>query len=212
MQLLSRPFRATAALVASVVLFGASARADFVALTVTPDPFNTINDHVGYSLGYEFKMNSTETVTQLGYFDDGLMTQSHAVGIYTTAGTLLASTTVTTADALTANFRYHAIAPLTLSAGQTYVIAGVSGVLDPYAFNPTALSTDPSVTFISGDYRQSFTLEFPTTIDHFVGYFGPNFIVRSAVPEPSTVCLLGIGATSSLVGAWRRRTGRKARD
>jgi hypothetical protein len=182
----------------------AVARADFAAFAVTPDPFSTFNDHLGYSLGYEFKMSSTQKVGQLGYFDNGLLTESHPVGIYDPAGTLLTSATVSATDPLSANFRYHPIAPITLTAGQTYFIAGVSGIIDDYAFTPMAFSSDPSVKFISSAYVQSTTLAFPKLVEQ-VGYFGPNFMIAGAVPEPAAVSLLAIGALSSWIAARRRR-------
>jgi hypothetical protein len=194
------------ALVTIVTLaLGANLRADSVAVTIVPDPNNTFNNFPpSYSFGYEFLANSDMTVTQLGYFADTELTETHVVGIYTASGTLLASTTVTNADSLTDFFRYSAIAPLVLTAGQEYVIAGTSGVIDPYAFTPTSFSFDPSLTFVTDLFDESSSLIFPTSSSGVVGYFGPNFQFTSAVPEPSTLLLGSIAAIGGLVLSCRR--------
>jgi hypothetical protein len=179
------------ALIVAFLAAAAVARADFAAMAVTADPLNTFNDHLGYSLGYEFKMSSTQTVSQLGYFDNGLITESHSVGIYAAGGTLLISATVSSTDPLTANFRYHSIAPITLTAGQTYFIAGVSGIVDDYAFTPIAFSSDPSVKFVSSAYVQSTTLAFPKAIDGQIGYFGPQFHDCGRGSRTSDVLVVG---------------------
>ena len=92
-----------------------------------------------YALGYEFQANANITVTQLGYFVDTTLTESHDVGLYdATTMALLASTTVINGDMMVANFAYNAISGVTLTAGNDYVIVGTSGFNDPYTFNPTS--------------------------------------------------------------------------
>jgi len=61
-----------------------------------------------WDFGINFSVNAPVTVTGLGYYDDfgdGFL-HSHEVALYNAAGTLLASGTVTSADALAGNFRY----------------------------------------------------------------------------------------------------------
>ncbi len=194
---------------------GAHARADSVAVTITPDPASTFNNGFGYSLGYEFLANSNITVTQLGYFDYTGLTESHDVGLYdATTMTLLASTTVTSASTVNGNFAYNAISSVTLTAGQDYVIMGTSGVNDPYTFNPTSFSTDPSISFVQSAYIQNggTSLSYPDTFDPTTtGYFGPNFqFTAAAVPEPSSLMLGSLAVAGGLLVAGRRRLSRTA--
>jgi hypothetical protein len=187
---------------------GAHARADSAAVAITPDPSSTFNNGNGYSLGYSFEANSNITVTQLGYFADPTLAESHDVGLYTSTGILLASTVVTNADTLIANFIYNAITPVALTAGQDYVIMGSSGLVDPYSFNPISFSTDPSITYLQDGFAFGNGLAFPTQTDGpgTVGYFGPNFLLASAVvPEPSTLVLGGLAAMGGLLVGCRRR-------
>jgi hypothetical protein len=70
-------------------------------------------------------------VDALGIFDqdgDGLE-DAHPTGIWTSGGTLLAQVTVSpgTGGNLVASYRYASIAPLTLAAGQTYVLRAYFG-------------------------------------------------------------------------------------
>ena len=99
-----------------------------VAYTFTSAP---ISYDTQLSLGFVFTANANFNVTSLGYYDDqgdGFLTP-HEVGIFDSSGTLLASTTLAagTSGALGPNdFRYQAITPLALVAGDTYTIAGLS--------------------------------------------------------------------------------------
>jgi hypothetical protein len=187
---------------------GVNARADVVALSITPNPNNTFNNGSGYSLGYEFHANSNMTVTQVGYFANPGLTETHNIGIYTAGGTLVTASTVTSADPLTVNFRYHALASsVTLTAGQDYFIMGSSGVVDPYTFTPTAISTNAALTFLQSGFALGNSLAFPTVLNDISnGYFGPNFQFTTAasVPEPSTLTLCGLTAISGLAVAWRK--------
>lgn len=179
---------------------------DSFAISLTPDPANTFNNGTGYSLGFRFTLSQDITVNALGFFADTSLTQSHAVGIFNTGGSLLVSTTVTGADPLTSDFRYHSISPFALAAG-TYVISGVTGLVDPYTFAPITFSTAPGVTFISSEFIQSSSLAFPNSTDNLTAYFGPNFEFGPAVgsvPEPSSWIFLITMA--GFIGTAGRRT------
>jgi hypothetical protein len=82
--------------------------------------------------GWSFLAGSQDLeVDALGIFDqdgDGLE-DAHPTGIWTSGGTLLAQVTVSpgTGGNLVASYRYASLAPLTLAAGQTYVLGAYFG-------------------------------------------------------------------------------------
>ena len=89
-------------------------------------PFNPITgESLGsgpFTLGWEFSLSSTVTVTALGSFDStgtGLA-ESHDGGIRDSTGTLLVSATVAagTADPLIGQLRYASVSAITLAPVQ----------------------------------------------------------------------------------------------
>ena len=83
------------------------------------------NYYLPQTLGDIFTPAENITVTSLGLFDyqDNGLGEAHEVGIFNQSGTLLASGLVSagTVNPLADHFRYAAIAPLALTAGQTYI-------------------------------------------------------------------------------------------
>jgi hypothetical protein len=101
-------------------------------------------------------VNEPITITHLGLIDDGSdgMSAAHAVGVWTNAGTLLASATVPagTGGTLVGQFRYVPITPIELTADQVYRVGGqmpnevyLSDVT--YAPVPQILIVDAAYTF-----------------------------------------------------------------
>lgn len=207
-----RNVRLCAALLCSLLVTGVSpAWADIPAVTLD----NTTGLALAnppFTLGWHFLVNTPITVTQVGVFDDnqnGLVV-SYPVGIWDSVGNLLGSTTVAsgTSDPLINQFRYHPIAPISLSAGQTYHIGALYTTgTDPLIFPGSAINfaTDPSISFLKSAFIDGSSLNDPTiSTDTMPGYFGPNFTL-TPVPEPSCLALLGI-STLCLVGyTWRRQ-------
>jgi hypothetical protein len=160
--------------------------------------------------GIDFTVGSSDLlVTSLGYFDDfgdGFLSD-HEVGIYDTSGTLLASTDVTNSDPLTGHFRFDAITPVTLQAGNSYVVVGVNGS-DHYTYVDPGFVTDPDVTYHGAEYANGTTLFDPSASHNNFndGFWGPNFQigVASASPEPATFGFMGMGLTA-LFATLRRR-------
>src|SRR5450755_2722444 len=80
-----------------------------------------------FTLGWEFTVSQSITVTALGAFDDSQdgLAESHDVGIWDSVGNLLGSTTVAagTVDPLVNQFRYSSVS-FTLAPG-TYEIGAL---------------------------------------------------------------------------------------
>ena len=172
------------------------------------------------SLGFVFTANTSFNVTSLGYYDyqgDGFLT-AHEVGIFSSSGTLLASTTLAagTSGVLGPNdFRYQAISPLALVAGDAYTIAGLSPNLsgnDPWIYGgpseTTGFSFNPDITIPLNAARY---LYYPGGLvdppDHYADYqfYAVNFNGPvSNVPEPSTWAMILLGFAGLGVAGYRR--------
>jgi hypothetical protein len=169
------------------------------------------------TLGYEFTVNSATTVTDLGIFDAGsaglLATQS--VGVWTSEGTLLASTTIAVGTGTTIDgFVYQSLSTaLDLEAG-TFRIGSTNGGVSVDGYTQFAGVTNNTALVTHGTSFVSFgaSLTRPTTTFGDSGaYFGPNMIVEatviSAVPIPAALPLLlaGLGG----LGFIRRQSKRR---
>jgi len=153
--------------------------------------------------GWRFAVNSDVTVVDLGVYDhdqDGLA-GSHQIAIYSMGGTELAKTDLLAGTGvLDGLFRYQAIAPVTLFAGQAYAIIELTpGVAtndsaDPYLFDPVGFTTDPRITYQDDVsdlvFFQDPQVSFTTRSDPNQGgpgneaWFGPNFRIQLPDPDP----------------------------
>jgi hypothetical protein len=144
-------------------------------------PFNSYNG-AGETDGFEFTAATAGNVTALGIFAGPSLTlpsgQNFEVGLWTSSGTLLASTTVTSADTAIGSFYFHSITPVPLTAGQTYVVGArmTSGVLTYFGGSFTMAS---GLEYVGSRWITSSTLAMPTDYDGTEsdpGYFGANFL------------------------------------
>ena len=226
--------RLNLAAVAALGMFGMMRPAH--AQTAAYDFSNTFaNAYSGgnLNLGFEFAPTAAISVTSLGLFDsrqDGLV-NDHAIGLWDTSGTLIASATVSSGvtDPLVGKFRYVSISPITLSAGTHYVIGASypysnnvpessqdGFVLSANGFSPalTGFKTSKEITYITSRDDGGASLTFPALFGSALGvngpgFFGPNFLftpAASAVPEPGSVALLvGMAVVGAGVLRGRRR-------
>lgn len=171
------------------------------------------------TLGWSFSVLAPIRVTSLGYWDEGGngLVDAHDVGLWTSAGDLVAQATVTDASPTTVtsvsglgSWQFQPLAsPLVLNAGE-YVLGGFypGNSQDFFRFVETSTATDPLVTFTGvRDGTFAPTLTFPILINTPDGaYFGPNFQFESAaVPEPTSLVLLGAGLVGVGIRRWRKR-------
>jgi hypothetical protein len=193
----------------ALVLNGPLARAQTQAIDFTGgDEWAPFSNAV---MGWQFNLSTIVTLTDLGHFDEGNdgFGESHQVALWTTGGTLLASTTlasglsgtpVVSASGLGA-FRYNPVTPVVLTPGD-YVLGTYSATeLDSGRYDVSSTSTAAGFTFTQARYSISgsgFVLPaftFPTT----GGVFGPNLrFAASAAPEPGSLCLLSLLALPGL--------------
>jgi Domain of unknown function (DUF4082)/PEP-CTERM motif len=190
-------------LLLGIVLLPVPARAGSIGLTAFSGGSNFTNfNGTHMTLGWSFTATDDLIATMLGFWDaspTGPLGQNHQVGLWTSGGTLVASTTVLTTSPLTGGFRYEAIAPTLLLSGQSYVLGAeyYSPFADLYRQSATSATFDPAISFL-GDTRNDSAggFSFPGTLTTNTGRFGPNIQFEAAVPEPASVFLMGLGAVA----------------
>ena len=175
-----------------------------------------------------FTINKDVTASGLGYYADPRTgnADGNAVALYEcadagclTTGTLLASVNVTNIYPINGHFRYVTITPVTLQAGHSYEVAGVSNQ-DNYTWADPGFGTDPALTILttSGQASRWQSLGTPDflTGSPFLdrgaddGYWGPNIFLGDAggfthgVPEPASWAMM-VGGFGLIGSAMRRR-------
>ena len=168
------------------------------------DP-QTVSTNGTWMMGYEFNTTADVNVTALGAFDhlgNGFVTD-HNVGIWDFSGNLLASTIVTSSDALNGHFRYSTISALTLLSGNTYIVGSDlwGGQGDAWAWRETGglnLIEATGIDHVQDRFLSSSGFGFPSQSEGTLrdGFYGANFLVDSdinQVPEPASFILFGLG-------------------
>jgi hypothetical protein len=195
-------------LVAAGVLTPLLVSADSLAINPS-GPLQSYNGN-GEIDGFAFSATSAMDVTALGIFAGPSLSLpgsgSFAVGLWTDSGSLIASTSVTSADSSQNSFFFHSITPVSLVAGQNYVVGAQmgGGVLTYYGGGYTMAD---GLEFVGNRWDSSPSLVMPTSNDgpfNDPGYLGGNLLVSTAVPEPSSTGLMMLGVLAIVMGLWRR--------
>lgn len=162
--------------------------------------YSPITSSVNRSLGWTFQPLADINVTALGTFDYIVSgAGGWQVGLWRADGTLLASETITASSAAVNQSLYQSITPVLLTAGQTYYVAvySPSGPFPFYVVGPNAdpngyATMSPEIQLGIIAYSPNAGFAFPSTTAGLPGdaIIAPNFQFQ-AVPEPSTLCLLG---------------------
>lgn len=175
----------------------APAMAD-VAVTVQDQGTNPFGGAT-WTLGFEFSPVVDVNVTSLGFFDadaNGLVDQ-HAVAIWDAAGNLLSSTLINSGDPLNGFYRFRAISPVQLTAGNNYVIASHDFNNDDAIRDDQAVvsTIHPDITMLDGRWGfPSGSIAFPgNSYNDPTLYFNTVSFEFTPIPEPRTAYLTLLG-------------------
>lgn len=141
---------------ASVLLLAGMASAHATNYLYSGTGFNDGN--YGVTIGMELEPKADISVTSLGVFDGGSdgpgLETSHDVGLWAANGSLLATATITNTDTLQSGFRYAAVTPVILSAGQKYYLgvyySNAGDKLVASILNPAPFATLTSNSLLTG--------------------------------------------------------------
>lgn len=153
-------------------------------------------------LGWEFSLSAARSVTGLGYWDEGSngLLESHLVGIWDTAGTLLVSGTVDNGDGAIASasssgrWLVDQLATSVLLGPGTYRIGGLS-TLSPFdeIRQGVPIFTDSALAWVGARFIRDAGFADPTLNAGTATnrYFGPTLMLADLqVPEPSSLLLI----------------------
>lgn len=149
-----------------------------------------------HTLGYAFSSDTNTSITALGFYDSGLdgFAAGHQVGLWNNSGTLLGQVSlgVGTIDTLIGDFRYSNLSSsIDLIAGATYFLAGTTAS-DDWVYQASNIVMDTGINYL-GSYYTSGAFAFPSASAASREYMTVNALTSSAVPEPTSIALLGLG-------------------
>jgi hypothetical protein len=204
------------ALVVFCMFSASTAFADTILDAWSPySPSSSIYVNTGtqsINLGDVFKPNVTGTVIALGIYagNNASYVNPEPVALYSSTGTLLASTTVTDTSYLYDGYYWtYLITPVSIVSGNVYTVdVYLNG--DGWGYGPAPVNN--GATFVSHDYISDVGLSFPTTNGSAgAAYYGGNVMFDepppSGIPEPGTLLLFGSGLLG-MAGVLRRKFNR----
>lgn len=185
-----------------------AAQADDLGVNFTDlGPTNMLGE---FNVGYLFQANVNANVTALGVMDFGdpsTLLQAQQVGLWTSDGTLLASTYVDSTNQQVGYWLFAPITPVALTAGQQCIVGAQGG--EGFTYSTSGFTVAPEITFLMAEdtytgNTDNNPLSFPTSGGNDQGWFGGNVELSSSVPEPGSLTLLGYGLVG-LAGLVRRK-------
>ncbi|MDX2035490.1 MAG: PEP-CTERM sorting domain-containing protein [Isosphaeraceae bacterium] len=192
-----------------------SVRADFIAYDVRSDVVG--NQAYGGSIGLDFNVNSSILVNALGAFDNGGngLFAGVTVTIYNrTSQAIVAQAVVPagTSAPLINGSRFISLPnPIKIDPGNYTVSAVFTSDLFFNVFTgtnvPSTLNSGGGLVSFVGTGRYGLNTGFPTIVDSqqvVNPYAGGTFRFEDAIPEPSSLVLMGIGSVAT-AGLIRRR-------
>jgi hypothetical protein len=171
-----------------------------------------------FTVGWVFDVTGSVDVDGLGVWDEGAngLSEGHEVSLWTIAGSLVATATVTGASTATASgssdgqWLFQDIGPLTLTAGR-YVLGAAYTSNDDFIRTGAVLSTQPGIDYVEGTTAAGGPV-FPNRFKGDIGgYLGPNLRIAedsetTNLPEPAGAALFGLALAG--LGIARHRKGR----
>lgn len=149
------------------------------------------------TVGWGFRANTDFEIHQLGVFNVtlGEIREPVSLGLWNQSGSLLASIQVGMNNTLIGQWRYGDIAPVSVTAGDTYFLGAyaptgaISGKL--VGGSGTSFSVSPEIQFLGLARSADPTFEMPELINpgQALLFAGPNF---RSIPEPSSFAFFGL--------------------
>ncbi len=172
------------------------------------DGFNYYQGPGNYTFTFDFTLNSSIQVTQLGYYNADLTGGTnpngfgtHVVSLFDqTTDTTIATTRVTANSPVTGDFNYASISPVQLNTTDTYEVSGTTAdQLYLVDLNQSAAPLAPQINYQFGP-QDIFGATGPTGT---YNDFGPNFQFATAstctenVPGRDVIALTGDVCTAA---------------
>lgn len=146
------------------------------------------------NLGLVFTANANFSVAALGFYFTSDDTAPEEVGLYDSSQILLASAIVSLSDPNVSGYLFHSIEPVALTSGNQYTLVAFTGFND-WSYGSTPPIQAAEVTYDYHDAVYTGSLAFPTNTAGAAGgpngtYYGPDFVIESAIPIPEPCSLV----------------------